>query len=368
MGDDLGPGRLVALALGLGPGAQDRLAGHVDPQLGRVEHLDAEDVVLPAVAGAQGLGHGRDADAQQAALGLGLLLALQEALVVDGRQADVEALAVLARVGEEAERRAVREVVVPDEVDPPELGLVHPEVVGRGLDHALLEVHGLGDPERAPVGDAARRLVGVDAAGGQVGGRDVVAGERRVHQPDLELAGLGVGEEGPVVRHGVHAHAEDPAVVAQRQLALEVDVPAEPGRDEVAGLVLDPLHRLLEQDRGQDRDDVAGVHRHLVAEAAAQVGRDDPDHVLGQLGHQRHGGPDDVGRLRGHVDGQLRGRPVEVGDRPAALDRRGVRARVVHRDLGDDVGLGEGPVGAVAVARPPSRRSRCRAGSPCRPG
>ena len=230
-------------------------------------------------------------------------------------------------VGEEPERRAVREVVVADEVLAPELGLVHAEVVGGGLHHALLEEHRLGHPERAAVRDAAGRLVGVHAPGGQVRGRDVVAGERRVHQADLELARLGVGEERAVVGVGVHPHAEDLAVLAQRHLALEVDVAAEAGGDQVAGLVLDPLHRPLEQDRGEDRHDVARVDRHLVAEAAAEVGRDDADHVLGQLGDQRHGGPDDVRRLGGHVDGELGRRPVEVGDRAAALDRRRVRAR-----------------------------------------
>ena len=170
-------------------------------------------------------------------------------------------LAYWPGVGEEAERRAVREVVVADEVDPPELRLVHAEVVGRRLHHALLEEHRLGHPERAPVGDAAGRLVGVDAARGQVGGRDVVAGERRVHQADLELAGLGVGEEGAVVGVGVHPDAEDLAVLAQRQLALEVDVAGEAGRDQVAGAVLDPLDRTLGEDRGEDRHDVARVDR-----------------------------------------------------------------------------------------------------------
>ena len=233
---------------------------------------------------------------------------------------------------------------------PAELRLVHAEVVGRRLHHAFLEVHRLGHPERAAVGHAAGRLVGVDAARGQVRGRHVVAGERRVHQADLELAGLGVGEEGAVVGVGVHADAEDPAVLAQRQLALEVDVAGEAGRDQVAGAVLDPLDRALGEDRGQDRHDVARVDGHLVAEPAAEVGGDDPDHVLGQLGHQRDGRADDVRRLGGHVDGQLLGGPVEVGDRAAALQRRGVRARVVQLDRRDQVGLLERPVGAGLVA------------------
>jgi hypothetical protein len=236
------------------------------------------------------------------------------------------------------------------EVHPAERGLVHAQVVGGRLHHALLEEHRLGDPERAPVRHAARRLVGVDAARGQVRDRDVVGGERGVHQADLELARLRVGEERAVVGVGVHPEAEDLAVPAQRHLALEVDVAREPGGDEVAGLVLDPLHRALEQDRGQDRADVAGVDRHLVAEAAADVGRDDPDHLLGDLGHHRDRGPDDVRRLAGHVDGELRGGPVEVGDRAAALDRRRVAAGVVQFQLGDHVGLLEGPVGARLVA------------------
>ena len=149
---------------------------------------------------------------------------------------------------------------------------------------------------------------------------------------------------------GVHPDAEDLAVLAQRQLTVEVDVAGEAGRDQVARAVLDPLHRPLGEDRGQDRHHVARVDGHLVAEAATEVGADDPDHVLGQLRHQRHGGADDVRRLGGHVDGQLLRRPVEVGDRAAALHRRGVRARVVQLELRDDVSVGERPVGGLLVA------------------
>ena len=153
---DLRPRRLVALALRLRSRAEERLAGHVDPELGRVEHLDAEDVVLAAVARSERLGHRRDADAEQPSARLRLFLLLQEVLVADCFEADVEALAVLARVGEEPERRAVWEVVVTHEVRPAELGLVHAEVVGRGLHHPFLEEHRLGHAERAPVRDAAR--------------------------------------------------------------------------------------------------------------------------------------------------------------------------------------------------------------------
>ena len=261
---------------------------------------------------------------------------------------------VLPGVDEEAERGAVRELVVGEQVDAAELGGVDAEVGGRGGDHALLEEHRLGHPERAPVGHPAGRLVRVVALRGDEPDRHVVASERRVQQPDLELAGLGVGEERALVGVGVHPDGEDLAVGPQGHLRVEVHVAPEPRRGQVAGLVLDPLHRLADQDRGQDRGDVAGVDRHLVAEAAADVRRHDPDHVLGQLRHERHGRPDDVRRLRGHVDGELAGARVVVGDRAAALDRRRVAARVVQLERGDDVGLRERPLGGGGVADLPA--------------
>src|SRR5256884_817073 len=48
--------RSVALALRLGPHPKHCLTGWVDPQLRAVEHPEAEDVVLGAVAGAHHLG------------------------------------------------------------------------------------------------------------------------------------------------------------------------------------------------------------------------------------------------------------------------------------------------------------------------
>ena len=50
---------------------------------------------------------------------------------------------------------------------------------------------------------------------------------------------------------------------------------AKPGRDQVLGPLLDPLHGAAEQQRGRGGHHVARVHGHLVAEPAADVGRDD---------------------------------------------------------------------------------------------
>ncbi len=134
---------------------------------------------------------------------------------------------------------------------------------------------------------------------------------------------------------------------------MHVVVAGEPGRDEVPGAVLHPLHGPADQERRGRGDDVARVDRHLVPEAAAQVGRDDPDLVLGQAGDEREQRPVDVRRLRGHVDRRLPRRRVHVGDAAAALERRRVAARVEGVELDDLVRLGEGLVRGLLVARLP---------------
>ena len=110
-------------------------------------------------------------------------------------------------------------------------------------------------------------------------------------------------------------------VVARERVGLQVLHP-----------VLDPLDRLADDDRRGDGDHVARIDRHLAAEAAADVGRDDADLLLRQPdvpGDQREHGANRVRRLRGHLDGQLAGDLVEVGDAAARLDRGDVDARDV---------------------------------------
>ena len=113
--------------------------------------------------GADDLGERRDADAHQlAALALLDLLPPQP-VVVDELHRLLEGRRVVARVVLPAGRRLVRELVGLDEVVHPQLGRVLADVVGEDVDHPLDGVDRLRDPERAAVGDAAGRLVRVDA-------------------------------------------------------------------------------------------------------------------------------------------------------------------------------------------------------------
>ena len=153
-----------------------------------------------------------------------------------------------------------------------------------------------------------------------------------------------------MIGRGMHPHSEDLPVFAERHFPLQVDVASETGRDQIAGLVLNPFDRTFGEDRRQDRNDVAGVHRDLVTETTAEVGADDPDLMLRQLRHHGHRRSNDVRGLRGHVHGQLAGRAIEVRDRAARLQRRWVRARIVQFQARHDVCIGEGLLRCLLVA------------------
>ena len=113
LGDDLGVGRLVPLALRLGAEAGDGLAGGMHPDLGRVEHLEAEDVEVLRGPGPDDLGEAGDADAHElAALALLGLLPAQ------------------LGVADHVHRLLERGGVVAAVVLPPEDGLVR-ECLGR---------------------------------------------------------------------------------------------------------------------------------------------------------------------------------------------------------------------------------------------
>ena len=224
----------------------------------------------------------------------------------------------------------------------------------RHVDHPLDQVHRLGDAERAGVGHAAGRLVRVDAGDLAVRGLEVVAAGEDVEEPGRVLGRLGGGVERPVVGDDVDPQAQDLAVAGGRDLAVHEVVAGEPGRHQVLGAVLHPLHRLAGDDRADHRADVARVDRHLVAEAAADVGRDHLDLVLGQAGHQRVHRAVGVRRLGGDPGGELAGHLVHVGDRAAGLHRRRVRARVEHVLGHHDVGAREHLV-AVGALSPDSQ-------------
>ncbi len=203
-------------------------------QLGGVEHLDAEDVVLAARAGTHDLGERGEPDPDQLPLLARLLLLLAQLLVADPLERLVERRLVVARVVLEPGRRRVGELVGRDEVLPAQLRRVDAELVGGVLHEPLDEVRGLGDAEGAAIGDAAGRLVRVRTLGDDMRGRDVVGARDDVEEPRLELRRLRVGERVALVGEHLHAQARHRPVRFQGELAVHVEVAREAGRDQVA--------------------------------------------------------------------------------------------------------------------------------------
>src|SRR4029453_4376320 len=152
---------LVRLALALGAEPGDRAAGRMDPDLAGVEHADAQDVAVPGRPRTNDLSEEGDADAHQLPPRPLLRLLFAQTGIVDRGHRLAHRGDVIARVVFPAERRVIGELLRLDEVLQPELGGVDPELVRQHVDYPLDQVGRLGHPERAAVGDAARRFVGV---------------------------------------------------------------------------------------------------------------------------------------------------------------------------------------------------------------
>ena len=141
----------------------------MDADLGAVEHRNAENVTVLRWARPDDFGEESDADAHELArlaaperLLLRLLFGAQ-LRVADRVHRLLQGGVIVAGIVFPAERRLIGELLAPDEILHPEFGRVDAELLGEDVHRPLDAIGGFGDAERAAIGDAARRLVGVDA-------------------------------------------------------------------------------------------------------------------------------------------------------------------------------------------------------------
>ena len=98
------------------------------------------------------------------------------------------------------------------------------------------------------------------------------------------------------------------------------------------GAVAGPLHRAADLLRGPQRDHFFGIDEDLRAEAAADIGRDHPQLVLGRdVVERRQHQAGDMRVLRGGVEREMLLRRIVIGDRRAWLHR--VRHQPVIGDV-----------------------------------
>ncbi len=303
--------------------------------------------------GADALGEEAQPDAHVLAAlpPLGLLRA--QLVVAGDVQRQLQRARVVARVVLPAGRRRVRELVRPQQVAHPQLGRVGIQLAREQVDQPFDQVDRLGHAERAGVRDPARRLGGVHAGHLAVRGAQVIRPGEDVEEPGRELGRLRGRVERAVVREHPRPQPEDPPVRGRRDLAVHVVIPGERAGHEVLGPVLEPLHRPARLHRRRDRAQVARVHRDLVAETAAEVGRDNADLVLRQPGDGRVHRPVRMRCLAGHPDGELPAHLVQVRHDAAGLQRRGMGTGVHHVAVHDDIGGRERGIGGGLVPGAP---------------
>ena len=127
----------MPLTLGDRAHAGDNTAGRVDPDLGAVEHANAQDVAVSARPGPDYLGKGDDADAHQLALGALFGLLPAQGRIIDRGQHFIEAFGITAAVDFPAEAGLIGKLSGLDKVAQTDLGLVHIELLSQHIHHPL---------------------------------------------------------------------------------------------------------------------------------------------------------------------------------------------------------------------------------------
>ena len=252
---------------------------------------------------------------------------------VDGLDRHLQRLLVARLVVHEADRRGVGEFV--DQVAAADIDRVDAEGGGR-LVHQAFEREGDHRPRHAAIGRHGAG-VGEHAARAALIGAEIVR-PRQLRHGHQRLDAAGGRETGIGADIGDHVGLERDQLGVLVEGAGERDglVAAVKGGDQVLAPVLGPGHRTLELARQPHQHDVFGRERHLLAEAAADVGRDHAQIGLRHAEHVGDGGAHEMRHLRGAGQRHAAGRRIEGGVAGARLHRRRVlpvRARVEFDDF-----------------------------------
>ncbi len=197
-------------------------------------------------------------------MGLALGLASREARDVGGADRLVEERGEFAAVVGRARCGLVRHLPRPDVVALAQLDLVDAHLARRGVDQALHEVIGLG-PAGAAIG-ADWRGVGEGYLGRDldqrraVDGGEVARHAHRAHQrADIGQIAADIGVAG-------ETHGEEPALLVQSQLGVEVVVAAMLVAEEAAAPLVGPFHRPAQDLGGMEQAGIFRIGRTLHAE------------------------------------------------------------------------------------------------------
>ena len=178
------------------------------------------------------------------------------------------------------------------------------------------------------------RLVGGDAqALGVIVRHAIGPGQERDDLDDLDAERPRIDRVGADVGQDPRAEPEDRPGGVHAQLGVDDLVPGLGAGQQIFAAVADPLDRPPEREGQRAHRDLLGVEHGLDAEAAAHVGRDDPDAAGRQAQH--------LGQALAHDPRNLRGGPER--QQPGGRAMLGQAGAILHGDAGV-------PVEAEAIA------------------
>ena len=219
-------------------------------------------------------------------------------------------------------RRGVRQVGGADQVDAPDLDRVEAERPRAEVEHALHHErrgragHAAVRARRCRVRRHRRHLAPV--VGELVRTRQEAAGHERLDARRPRVDGVGAG-----IAVRAHVHGGQPPVGVEARRAPRSGGRAHGPRPRIASRRVSTHFTGRSEAHGQQAEhDVLGIDDGLDAEAAADVGGDDPHAVLGQPQHLAEAVAREVRNLRARVQRELLLGGVPLRDAAAALERR----------------------------------------------
>ena len=239
-----------------------------------------------------------------------------------------------------------------DEVAPAQRCRIDLELPRRRLHQTFDQIARLGTAGAAIGVD--RRGVGVDPDHLGMDRRDVVLARQ---QRRVEIGRHRRREQrhvGAEIGVGLHLQPGDLVVGVERHLGMGDVVAAMRVREEGLGAVAGPFHGTADLLRGPQRHHLFGIDEDLGAEAAADVGGDHAQLVLGgDVVERRQHEAGDVRVLRRRIEREMLFRRVVIGDRRARLHCVRREAVVGDVELHHIGGLGEGGIRCALVADHP---------------
>src|SRR5213596_726085 len=204
-----------------------------------------------------------------------LLAPRRETLPVGQLDKPVDDAREIAAVVDIAEVRAIRKILRPDEIAPPNLYGVEPHLARGFLHQPLHEIVRL-RPAGPAVG-AGGHAVGQHRLDAVIHGGNVVDSRLYLRAQRERNDRRGADRQRADVAEHFHAQSEDAAVAVERQPCLEMLVAPHVRREELLAALAAPFHRPPELLRRVADQRVLGREPGLPPEAAADVADDYPE-------------------------------------------------------------------------------------------